>query len=247
MYRPGEKTYYTTFSPDAVEIQKGFPWNGKDMGYHFANLGAVMSLMPPPPADVLDAGCGAGFTSRVLAMRGYRVTGIDVNTDLLSIAANNRWRDEQDRLSFVEHDYEEPFLLDAVDAVLFYDSLHHSMRPQCALQMAYSALRKGGVCVAVEPGVGHSWSPEAQRIARDMDVTEESTPPVKVARLAKRVGFRVKGVYPHFGVLERTIFEPRMRQPNLLLWAAHRIRFSLIALILGKWLNGIIVLQKGNE
>jgi 2-polyprenyl-3-methyl-5-hydroxy-6-metoxy-1,4-benzoquinol methylase len=36
--------------------------------------------------DVLDAGCGEGFLSRILAARGGRVTGIDVSSRLVELA-----------------------------------------------------------------------------------------------------------------------------------------------------------------
>ena len=186
MFKPGEKTAYTRFSADAYEIQKRFPWNQDDIGYYLASMGAIMSLLPNPPLDLLDAGCGVGFTSRILAMRGYRVTGIDINTELLKIGSENRWHNESERLQWVEHDYEETFRPNAFDAVVFFDSLHHSMQPHRALQMAFSSLKQGGVCVAVEPGVGHSISPTAQKFAKEMDVTENSTPPYKVARLGKQ-------------------------------------------------------------
>ena len=43
---------------------------------------------PPPPARILDIGCGAGRTSAELAQLGYRVTGIDLAGNLLRAARN---------------------------------------------------------------------------------------------------------------------------------------------------------------
>jgi len=39
----------------------------------------VLQLLPPPPAEVLDVGCGPGFGAKHMAARGYSVTGLDFN------------------------------------------------------------------------------------------------------------------------------------------------------------------------
>jgi 2-polyprenyl-3-methyl-5-hydroxy-6-metoxy-1,4-benzoquinol methylase len=39
----------------------------------------VLQLLPPPPAEVLDVGCGPGFGAKHMAARGYTVTGLDFN------------------------------------------------------------------------------------------------------------------------------------------------------------------------
>ncbi len=43
---------------------------------------------PPPPARILDIGCGAGRTSAELVRLGYRITGIDLAGNLLRAARN---------------------------------------------------------------------------------------------------------------------------------------------------------------
>ncbi|MBR6915217.1 MAG: class I SAM-dependent methyltransferase, partial [Clostridia bacterium] len=39
---------------------------------------------------VLDLGCGTGPLTERLALRGYAVTGLDVSSDMLALAANRR-------------------------------------------------------------------------------------------------------------------------------------------------------------
>ena len=39
----------------------------------------ILDLLPPPPAEVLDVGCGPGFGAKHMAARGYAVTGLDFN------------------------------------------------------------------------------------------------------------------------------------------------------------------------
>jgi SAM-dependent methyltransferase len=43
----------------------------------------VASLLPPPPARVLDCGAGTGFLSLIAARLGYRVTAIDIAPAML--------------------------------------------------------------------------------------------------------------------------------------------------------------------
>ena len=38
----------------------------------------LLRLLPSPPADILDAGCGPGLYAVALARHGYRVDGVDV-------------------------------------------------------------------------------------------------------------------------------------------------------------------------
>lgn len=236
MFKPGEKTAYTGL--------EGYPWNNELIGYYLANMAAVISLMPDPPAKVLDVGCGPGFTSHFLAMRGHNVTGLDVNSDVLALARART--SDRGSMQFFEHDYEEVFCTEEMDAVLFHDSLHHGVRQEFALRAAFTALKPGGTCVVCEPGVGHSWSPYAQKFAREHDVTEKSTPPYNVAKLGRAVGFKVKSVHPHFGTLQKTLFKPDP-VTSLPHWIMNRLRFSSFSHLAGKWLHGIIVLTKPSD
>ena len=43
-------------------------------------------LLPPPPAAILDAGCGTGTLTTLLARLEHRVTGIDVSPAMLTLA-----------------------------------------------------------------------------------------------------------------------------------------------------------------
>ncbi|HLI23984.1 MAG TPA: methyltransferase domain-containing protein [Acidimicrobiales bacterium] len=44
---------------------------------------AVASLLPPPPARVLDCGAGTGFLSLIAARLGHQVTAIDISPAML--------------------------------------------------------------------------------------------------------------------------------------------------------------------
>jgi len=80
-------------------------------------LGAVRLAGSEPPADVLDAACGYGRHSRVLAEAGYRVVGLDRSPVLLAEARRRSGDAEWPR--WVEGDYRElPFAAESFDVVV---------------------------------------------------------------------------------------------------------------------------------
>jgi SAM-dependent methyltransferase len=80
-------------------------------------LGAMRLAEREPPADVLDAACGYGRHSRVLAQTGYRVVGLDRSPVLLAEASRRSEGAEWPR--WVQGDYRElPFGAESFDAVI---------------------------------------------------------------------------------------------------------------------------------
>jgi SAM-dependent methyltransferase len=148
-----------------------------------------MSVLPPPPARLLDLGCGTGWTSAFFGRRGYAVTGQDIAPDMIEYAQRNKRRYEADRLEFVVGDYESLVFDDPFDCAVFYDSLHHATDERAALASAYRALRPGGVLVTHEPGEGHSKSADSLRAMELYGVTEKDMPPHHIRALSRAIGF----------------------------------------------------------
>src|SRR5262249_7503121 len=160
--------------------------------------GAILSLLPEPPKDILDAGCAGGHLSHILSLCGYNVTGTDVCAPVIDEARklSVKWNKAPSNPTFRTLDFEK-LPAEKTDAVGFACALDHSVDRRKTLASCFKALRKGGVLIASEPGVGHESGNNCKEWVRTMDVTEKSTPPYGIARDGKAVGFRDVRIYPN--------------------------------------------------
>jgi SAM-dependent methyltransferase len=60
--------------------------SGADVSFE-PTLAVLLELLPPPPLDVLDVGCGEGRFGRELLERGYRVVGVDADQRMVELAS----------------------------------------------------------------------------------------------------------------------------------------------------------------
>src|SRR5262249_13027987 len=120
------------------------------------------------------------------------------------------------------------------DAVVFFDSLHHAIDERAALAGAYRALRRGGMCVALEPGRGHA--KKSREIDREFDVTDKDMPPSRICRLGRGGGFPRTGVAPAPQQLGKALYGrsplPRLLQhlavEAVLLWQRRRCGIAVL-------------------
>jgi SAM-dependent methyltransferase len=244
-YLIGETKWFSKLSAEDRELLPRQPFT-QCSGPLLAQIGFVLTMLPKPPCRVLDAGCGGGTLSHILALSGYRVTGIDVCADVIkwlkrrsqywvgheTIAIKFEWRD---------FDYME---IGEYDAIVFTGALHHSRNITKTLRSCFFALRPGGRLIAVEPGLGHASSSEAVRARMDFGLTENSTPPFKTAWHGWRAGFRGIRVYPHPFTLFKATYCREALAHNWLARLACRLPFSFAVFHLAKWAHGAIVMRK---
>jgi SAM-dependent methyltransferase len=98
----------------------------------------VRSQLPPPPAKVLEVGCGSGELARSLSVGGWRVTGVDPEAPEDGLFV---------RATVEDLDVEVHGHFDAAVAVL---SLHHAGELVNVLDKVCSLLKPGGVFVVDE-------------------------------------------------------------------------------------------------
>jgi len=243
MYKTGEANW----ADKVGAINRRTPFGDANAGVLLAQMGAIILLMPPPPAKVLDAGCACGRLTHFLQMQGYQATGADVCAGEIEWARTNpaRWSGQESAPEFMVCDFDH--LPSGFDVVIFADALHHSVNRKKTLQSAFAALNAGGILIACEPGVGHGWTKVSREWSRSMNVTERSCPPFSVVWSGWQAGFRNPKVYAHpttaFGaaysrgghIRENRIMALFRSVPTPLSW---------IVLSVLKWAHGITVMQK---
>lgn len=240
MPKQGEINYLKNIGLDGIHHAAHKPFSDPECGKYLIQLGAILSLLPPPPGRLLDLGAGTGWTSCFFARRGYEVVGQDICADMIYHARLNK---EQygvgDNLSFVIGDYEDLHYEDEFDCAVFFDALHHAVNEEEALRTVFRALRPGGVCLTSEPGVGHGRKSRA--VSDKYGVTEKDMPATKIIALGKQVGFTSFRVYPHVSRVGDTIYRKPGFDAGLFLkrWA-----WSLLPYYFAKHHGGIVVLTK---
>ena len=101
------------------------------------------------PETVVDLACGTGSMSVLLAQDGYRVLGVDLSEEMLTVAAQKAATLSDNPPYFIRQPMERLRLPYEVDAVCcFLDSLNYVTKPEACRQTferVFRALRAGGV------------------------------------------------------------------------------------------------------
>jgi len=130
------------------------PFYDQERAHYLMDLAQILQLMPAPPARILDVGVGSGWTSKMFALSGYNVVGIDISPDMIVLAKS--LCNGIENVEFHALDYEMPLELGSFDCAVIYEALHHADDPGAAVQSIYGALKPGGSIITIEPGRGHA-------------------------------------------------------------------------------------------
>lgn len=99
--------------------------------------------------DVLDAACGEGYGTAMLAARAAAVTGVDLSAEAV---AHARSRYRADGLSFEQADcLDLPFADDSFDCVVSFETLEHLEDQEGLLREFRRVLRPGGWLLISSP------------------------------------------------------------------------------------------------
>lgn len=238
MPAPGELTYYERIGSVGREHALNKPFSDESRGARLMEVGAVLLLLPDPPARVLECGCGAGWLSYILAKSGYDVVGQDVSAHAIELARGNpMFRTLPNSPAFIASDFEELPFESEFDAAVFFDSLHHAIDMPRAISRVFRALKPGGLMIASEPGVGHARA--ASQFSQTWDVTDQDAPPELILKLSREAGFSAGKVFPHAEWLGPSLYDRRSG-----LWKRFRQLAGAVRCVVRANRSGIALLVK---
>lgn len=199
MPKAGEITYLQKLGLCGQQHALNKPFSDEACWRYLIDIGSIMTLLPAPPARLLDLGVGTGWTSVFFARRGYDVIGQDIAADMVALAEKNKQQYGIESLRFVLGDYEDLDFSSEFDCAVFYDSLHHAENECSAIASVYRALKPGGVCLTLEPGEGHAVQPTSLDAMKKFGVTEKDMPPSLIIEAGRAAGFREFDIFsrPH--------------------------------------------------
>ncbi|WP_347861611.1 class I SAM-dependent methyltransferase [Salimicrobium sp. PL1-032A] len=141
-------------------------------------------------AEVLDLGCGDGQGSEMLQEEGYRVTGVDLSSKMIDIAAGR-----STEATFLQADVTAlPFEEESFDGVMAINCLEWVASPLEAIREIHRVAKPGAIFVA---GIlGPVAGPRTNSYARleGEEVVCNTMMPWEFRRLAERHGFKTTGM-----------------------------------------------------
>src|SRR5262244_3475417 len=127
------------------------PWaeevrQGHDVAREWLNNPAFLAFVGDLRGqEVLDAGCGEGYNTRLLARAGARITGVDLSSRMIELATAEERRTPLGIRYLCASYAELGMLADAsFDAVVSFMALMDGPRLDEALREAFRVLRPGG-------------------------------------------------------------------------------------------------------
>ncbi len=169
--------------------EKPFRYDPPEAARLLRDLAGIIELLNlPEGARVLDLGCGSGWTSVYLARQGYRVLGFDIAPDMILIAERRAAREGvSDRCEFRVADSESFIFGCEFDAVVIYETLHHTQNEHAVLSKCYKHLKPGGKLLLAEPGWMHG--KREQHVTESYGVTERGFLPGQLLGGLHSAGF----------------------------------------------------------
>ncbi len=158
------KDYYNTYNYPLINL-----YTNRQRKHNLKLLSSILGfgsikLSQVSGLKVLDAGCGTGEKSILLAKYGSIVTGMDLSTNQLNHARRIA-REQKVNINFIEKDLVSDSLtnLGKFDVIICTGVLHHTKNPVLAFNKLSNQLKEDGVIVL---GLYHKYSRLRYRFIR---------------------------------------------------------------------------------
>ncbi len=136
----------------------------------------MVSLIPPGTRKILEIGCGAGMTGKLLKELGFEeIVGVEIVEEVARKASPYYSRVIVDDVEKVTLPYDEGYF----DCIFYGDVLEHLVEPWRVLKEHSSLLKPGGTIVCSIPNIRHY-------------------------RITKRLLLKGRWEYEESGILDRT-------------------------------------------
>ena len=113
---------------------------------------------------ILDMGCGWGLSSQLLAFSGLRVTALDINPLFVQLV-RQRAEVRNLKIKAVQGTFEKIPGDDAFHAAIYYECLHHAVKPWETLTEVYNRLRPSGKLILAGEPINNMWKDWGIRLA----------------------------------------------------------------------------------
>ena len=130
-----------------AHLAKWFEYLNDDCGYENWSQYLIDKLSPYSPSIGLDVGCGGGYFPRAFEKFGYKMTGMDVSSEMLDFAQEKAFQ-EGIRSEYILGDISKMKLPCKYDfATAINDCVNYipKNRLQSAFKNVRGALKKGGI------------------------------------------------------------------------------------------------------
>lgn len=110
----------------------------------------------PATGSILDVGCGTGEITHRLHQEGYRMTGVDLSSDMLTVAQQ---KDPQSKIEWINQDMTTLEGLEGYDCIISYcdvlNYLDDEQKVKNAFQKLYNALDNDGLFLFDVHSINH--------------------------------------------------------------------------------------------
>ena len=234
-----------------VMQRNAFGGDPADLVLHYMRLSKMMMAAEPPAGcKVLDLGCGWGLTSEFLAQLGCEVTAVDINANFVKLVTERSKRLGLGILA-LHGGFDDVAVDDWYDMVVFYECLHHAVRPWKVIERYKPRLAPGGaIAFAGEPVQEFWWKhwgircdPLSIYCIRRFGWFESGWSKSFVTKMFNRAGFILDYIEDR---------DPRM-QPVVIARLLTKMNTSLVGELLfnccdGNWIpEGKYVISKGDS